>query len=61
VVKRGGKTIKRNPLFINLDLEDDTGAIIVAHQSLRLREVGQAVDREDERRRVVHVEVYAQG
>jgi hypothetical protein len=27
VVKRGGKTIKRNPLFINLDLEDDTGAI----------------------------------
>lgn len=27
VVKRGGRIIKRNPLFLNLKLEDDTGSI----------------------------------
>jgi DNA polymerase III alpha subunit len=27
VVKRGGKIMKKDPLFLNLDLEDDTGAI----------------------------------
>jgi hypothetical protein len=29
LVKRGGRLIKRNPLFLNLVLEDDTGSIIV--------------------------------
>lgn len=30
VVKRGGRTIKRHPLFLNLTLEDDTGTIIAS-------------------------------
>jgi DNA polymerase III alpha subunit len=29
VVKRGGRIVKRNPIFLNLVLEDDSGSIIV--------------------------------
>jgi DNA polymerase III alpha subunit len=43
VVKRGGKTIKRNPLFLNMTLEDDTGSIIARISRWHYKDWGKPI------------------
>jgi len=43
VVKRGGKLIKQNPLFLNMTMEDDTDAIIVTVSRWNYQKFGKAI------------------
>lgn len=43
VVKRGGKIIKQNPLFLNMTMEDDTDSIIVTVSRWNYQKFGKTI------------------